>query len=182
MAHPDDLTAHLLVSSPALYDPNFRKTVVLMADHDENGALGLVLNHLSEVTVGQAVPPLAAAVGEEVAVSIGGPVQQDAVLILAELGDPSRLDVPILDGLGILTGVLDGDALDTARAVRVFAGYAGWGPGQLERELEEDAWLVLPALASDAFTEPDALWTDVVRRLGRDHAFLSTMPVDPGLN
>jgi putative transcriptional regulator len=153
-----------------------------MADHDANGALGLVLNHRSDVTVEDAVPPLASAVAGDATVSIGGPVQQDAVVILADLADPDDLDLPIIGSVGILTGTLGEGVLDTARAVRVFAGYAGWGPGQLERELDEDAWLTLPALASDAFADPDTLWADVVHRLGRDHAFLSTMPVDPTLN
>jgi putative transcriptional regulator len=176
------LRACLLVASPGLYDPNFRRTVVLMADHDEQGALGLVLNHPSEVVVGDAVPVLAGVVAAEATVSVGGPVQQEAVVILADLADASRLDLPIIDNVGILTGTLDDDVLDGARSVRVFAGYSGWGPGQLERELGEDAWLTLPALPSDAFADPDTLWIDVVRRLGRDHAFLSTLPIDPSLN
>jgi putative transcriptional regulator len=178
----ESLRAHLLVASPGLYDPNFRKTIVLVAEHNEDGALGLVLNHAAEVTVHETVPPLAAATDPEDLLFVGGPVQPTDVVILADLGDPERLDLPILDGIGILTGILEGDALDGARAVRVFAGYSGWGPGQLESELDQDSWLTLPALPSDAFADPERLWQDVVARLGRDHAFLSTMPIDPGLN
>lgn len=178
----DRLKAHLLVASPGLYDPNFRKTVVLLAEHNEEGALGLVLNHPAEVTVHETVPPLASATDASDLLFIGGPVQPTDVVILADLGDPQRLDLPIMDGIGILTGILEDDALEGARAVRVFAGYSGWGPGQLERELTEDSWLTLPAIPSDAFAEPDHLWMDVVRRLGRDHVFLATMPIDPGLN
>jgi putative transcriptional regulator len=178
----DSLKAHLLVASPGLYDPNFRKTVVLMAEHNEEGALGLVLNHPAEVTVHETVPPLAAATGPDDLLFIGGPVQPTDVVILAHLADAQRLDLPIMNGIGILTGILEDDILEDARAVRVFAGYSGWGPGQLEYELEEDSWLTLPALPSDAFADPEQLWADVVRRLGREHAFLATMPIDPALN
>jgi len=178
----ESLKAHLLVASPGLYDPNFRKTVVLVAEHNEEGALGLVLNHPAEVTVHETVPPLAEVTQPEDLLFIGGPVQPTDVVILADLGDPERLDLPVMGGIGILSGVLEDDALADARAIRVFAGYSGWGPGQLERELEEDSWLTLPALPSDAFADPEQLWADVVRRLGREHAFLATMPIDPGLN
>lgn len=178
----ESLKAHLLIASPGLYDPNFRKTVVLMAEHNEEGALGLVLNHPSDVTVHEAVPPLAEATEPDDLLFVGGPVQPTDVVILADLGDPERLDLPIIAGVGILTGILEDEDLAGARAVRVFAGYSGWGPGQLESELAEDSWLMLPALPGDAFASPDVLWLDVVRRLGKDHAFLATMPIDPGLN
>lgn len=178
----DSLKAHLLVASPGLYDPNFRKTVVLLAEHNADGALGLVLNHPAEVTVHESVPALAGATEPEDLLFVGGPVQPTDVVILADFPDAEILDLPIIDGIGILTGILEDDALEGARTVRVFAGYSGWGPGQLERELEEDSWLTLPALPADAFADPDQLWLDVVRRLGRDHAFLATLPIDPGLN
>ncbi|HYM57703.1 MAG TPA: YqgE/AlgH family protein [Solirubrobacteraceae bacterium] len=181
----DSLRGRLLLASPALLDPNFHRTVILVAEHTGTGAMGLVLNRPADATVGEAVPGLAGIVESDAAVHVGGPVAADAVVVLAEFDDHS-LAGAMLDGdLGFLAGATeDLDALAAGvRRARVFAGHAGWGPGQLEAELEEESWIVEAPLSDEIFTaQPEALWADVLRRKGREYALLATMPPDPSLN
>src|SRR5205085_6337600 len=135
--------------------PNFRRTVVLVGEHREEGAMGLVLNRPSDVTVGEAVPPLADVAGPDSRVHVGGPVQPEAVLVLAEFSDSATAATLVVGDVGFASS--DGDLEEVAGAVRrarVFAGYSGWGPGQLETELEEESWLVEPAEGVDLFPEP----------------------------
>lgn len=182
MTFVGSLKGHLLIADAGLYDPNFRKTVVLMAEHNEEGALGVVLNQRSGLTLSEAVPALTDVLGEDTDLFIGGPVMPDGVVVVADLGDADLLDIPIVGTVGLVTSTLGPDAPVGLRAARVFAGYSGWGPGQLESELEADSWLTLPALPADAFADPDRLWGDVVRRLGASHRLLATLPVDPSMN
>ena len=124
----DSLKGQLLLASPALFDPNFRRTVVLVTEHTEEGAAGLVLNRPSETAVADAVPDLLPLVSEEERVYVGGPVQESAVLVLAEFEDPEEAALLVVDDIGFLPGDGDFDLLAGAtRRVRVFAGYAGWG-------------------------------------------------------
>jgi putative transcriptional regulator len=178
------LRGQLLVAGPGLVDPNFRRTVVLLGEHGEDGAMGLVLNRVSDVTVEAAVPPIADLVGDGALVHIGGPVQPQAVVVLADFAEPHRAGALVLGTIGFLPGEVDEDAdLGELRNVRVYAGYAGWGPGQLEEELDEQSWVVLPARASDVFTAaPDDLWADVLRRHGGALRILSLLPEDPHVN
>lgn len=178
------LRGQLLVAGPGLVDPNFRRTVVLVAEHNDEGAMGLVLNRVSTVTVAEAVPPVARLTGPDEAVYVGGPVQPQAVIVLADFVEPERAGAIVLDTIGFLPGEIDDDSeLGPLRSVRVFAGYAGWAPGQLERELEEQSWVVLPARGSDVFTDaPDDLWPRVLRRHGGGLAVLALLPDDPQVN
>lgn len=178
------LRGQLLVSGPSLVDPNFRHTVVLLGEHGDEGAMGIVLNRRSEVAVGDAVPPLAALVGRNELVYLGGPVQPEAIVVLADFAEPRRAGELVLGSVGFLPGELDGAAaLGDLHAVRVFAGYAGWGRGQLEAELEEGSWLVFRARTSDVFTErPAELWRDVLRREGGKYTLLASLPADPRVN
>ena len=180
----DSLKGQLLLASPALFDPNFRRTVVLVTEHTEEGAAGLVLNRPSETAVADAVPDLLPLVSEEERVYVGGPVQESAVLVLAEFEDPEEAALLVVDDIGFLPGDGDFDLLAGAtRRVRVFAGYAGWGPGQLEEELDEQSWVVLPARTSDVFTTaPEALWSAVLRRHGGALSILALLPEDPHVN
>ena len=142
------LRGQLLVAGPALLDPNFRRTVVLLGEHGEDGAMGLVLNRVSDVTVADAVPPIADLVDDGELVHVGGPVQPQAVVVLADFVEPHRAGALVLDTIGFLPGDVDDETdLGELRTVRVYAGYAGWGPGQLEDELDEQSWVVLPARA-----------------------------------
>jgi putative transcriptional regulator len=178
----DSLRGKLLVSSPALVDPNFRKTVVLVAHHDEDGAMGLVLSRPSTVAAEEAVPSLAGLPGADDPVFVGGPVQPEAFMALAEFDDVAEAAVPIVDGLGFMPADAEPDEL-AIRRLRLFAGYSGWGSGQLEAELADDSWIVVDALADDAFADdPDDLWRGVLHRKGGSFALMENMPFDPGLN
>jgi putative transcriptional regulator len=177
------LGGHLLLSNASLFDPNFRRTVVLIGHHDEEGAVGVVLNRPLGVSVDEAVPPLADLVEPGDLLYEGGPVQRDAAVVLAEFEDPSKASVVAFGSIGFLPEEADPQDLGPIRRARVFAGYSGWGAGQLEAELEEDAWLVTPALPHDVFhPEPERLWDDVLARMGPAFALLRSMPTDPSLN
>jgi putative transcriptional regulator len=175
----DSLQGQLLISSPLLHDPNFRRTVVLMTHHDDEGAMGLVLSRPSEIRVAEAVPELAELPGDDL-VYVGGPVQPEAVVVLVE--HESEPELPIVGNIAFMQADADLDELDSVRA-RVFAGYSGWGPGQLEGELDESSWIVVPAEPDDAFAaDPDELWRTVLHRKGGKFALIATMPYDPKLN
>jgi putative transcriptional regulator len=164
-------------------DPNFRRTVVLVGEHSEEGALGVVLNRTAEARVLDAVPELASLVAGLDHVHVGGPVQPSAIVVLADFVEPDRAGSIVLDSVGFLPAEVDPDELGELRRARVFVGYAGWGPGQLESELEENSWIVEPALADDVFTpEPEELWSEVLRRKGGPFGVLALMPLDPSLN
>jgi putative transcriptional regulator len=180
----DSLKGQLLLASPGLFDPNFRRTVVLVTEHNDEGAAGLVLNRPSETAVAEAVPDLAPLVEDDDPVYVGGPVQESAVLVLAEFDDPDEAAMLVVDDVGFVPG--DGDfgllAASTRRA-RVFAGYAGWGPGQLEAELEESSWLVEASTGPGLFPEPEAdLWGAVLRDKGGLYRVVAMMPEDPSVN
>ena len=182
MVGVDSLRGQLLVAGPALTDPNFLRTVVLVGEHNDEGALGVVLNRPAPVRVEEAAPPLSAISGGD-PLFLGGPVQPRAAVVLAEFAFPDAAGLLVFDSIGFLVGDVPAAAVDTVRRARVFAGYAGWGPGQIERELEASSWIVEPARADDVFTErPEALWGAVLRRKGGRFTLLSTMPVDPSLN
>jgi putative transcriptional regulator len=180
----ESLKGKLLLATPALFDPNFRRTVVLVGEHGEEGAMGLVLNRPADVTVGEAVPPLAVVAGEESHVHVGGPVQPEAVLVLAEFEDRGAAASIVVGDVGFASS--EGDLEELAgmiRRARVFAGYSGWGPGQLEAELEEESWLVEPAEGVDLFPEPgDDLFGSVLRQKGGTYRVLALMPEDPSTN
>jgi putative transcriptional regulator len=182
----------LLVATPLLEDPNFRRSVVLVVEHDmEGGTLGVVLNRPTEVPVDRVLPPWAELVTGPSVVFQGGPVALDNALALARLpGEDEPLGWRALDGGSEVArvGLVDLDAPPALLApellqLRVFAGYAGWSAGQLRTEIEEGAWYLVPAEAGDVFAgDPDGLWRQVLRRQGGDLAFVSTYPEDPALN
>jgi putative transcriptional regulator len=179
----DSLGGSLLIAGPALWDPNFRRAVVLIGHHDEEGAVGVVLNRATEVEVARAAPPLAELVEPGERLFVGGPVQPQAAVVVADFEHPERAQVVAFGSIGFLPDELDTDEVGELHRARVFAGYAGWGPGQLERELEEGSWILEAARAEDVFTdEPDELWSEVVRRKGPEFRLMSTMPLDPSTN
>ena len=178
----ESLRGQLLISSPALVDPNFRRTVVLVTHHDENGAIGLVLTRPSEVRVADAVPELADLPGVEELVHVGGPVQPEAIIALAEFDDVDDALAPVVGSVGLMAADAEPEEL-SIRRLRLFAGYAGWGAGQLESELAEPSWIVADARPDDAFaTSPDELWRSALERKGDRFALLASMPFDPTLN
>ena len=178
----NSLKGKLLVSSPLLVDPNFRKTVVLIAHHDADGAMGLVLSHPSDVPATDVVPVLEGLPGADDRVFVGGPVQPEAFMVLAEFDDVEQAAAPIMGHLGFMPADAAPDEL-AIRRLRLFAGYSGWAEGQLEAELDEDSWIVVDAIPDDAFADdPDALWRAVLHRKGGAFELMGTMPLDPGLN
>ena len=180
----ESLRGQLLIASPALVDPNFHRTVVLVAEHTEDGAMGLVLNRPAENLVADAVPPLADVVAADDVVYVGGPVQPAAVVVLAEFDDPEAAAVIVFGAVGFLPGEDDiEEAAGATRRMRVFAGYAGWGAGQLEAEIAEPSWILEDARPDDVFAEPRVdLWSAVLRRKGPRYRLLASMPVDPSVN
>jgi putative transcriptional regulator len=179
----ESLRGKLLIASPALIDPNFRRTVVLIVAHDEDGAVGLVLNRVTDTEVAEAVPELAELVEPGHVVSIGGPVQNQAVVVLAEWDDLDVAGAVVFDDVGLMASEAEADQVAAAtRRVRVFAGYAGWGGGQLEAELEEPSWVTEPASVDDVFEVHGDLWAAVLRRKGGAFKLVATMPEDPSLN
>ena len=174
---PDSYRGHLLIAAPSLFD-YFRRTVVLVIEHNPEGAMGVVLNRPSETLVGEAVPALAELADEEELVHVGGPVAPQAVVALGEFDDPNEAGTPVVAGLGTVDP--DGPH-DSLRRLRVYAGYAGWGPGQLDAEVEQRAWILQDASADDPFHEGD-IWSDTLRRKGGGYRLLATMPEDPSVN
>lgn len=179
----ESLRGHLLISSGGLYDPNFRHTVVLVGEHNAEGALGVVLNRPLNVTVEQAIPQLSDLVPPGESLYQGGPVQPDSPVLLAELADPDLADVLVFGGVGFLVGEVSADVQPSVFKARVFAGYSGWGPGQLESEMAVDSWIIDSAQVEDVFTNaPDKLWSKVLERKGPEYQMLSRMPYDPSTN
>jgi putative transcriptional regulator len=179
----DSLRGKLLIASPALVDPNFARTVVLITEHTDEGAMGVVLNRPSETGVDEVAPELAAVV-DDGPVFIGGPVQPQALVVLAEFADLEAAAWIVAADVGFVAADTDGERLESAvRRGRVYAGYSGWGAGQLEGELAEEAWIVEPPLARELFPDdPAALWQEVLARKGGQFSLIARMPADPSQN
>jgi malate dehydrogenase (oxaloacetate-decarboxylating) len=188
----DPKAGRLLVATPLLGDPNFRRTVVLIVEHEDvQGTLGVVLNRPTTIGVDQVLEQWTELATEPSVVFRGGPVAPNSALALAMIpGKDEPVGWRALDGAPALArlGLLDLDTpprllVPAISRLRVYAGYAGWSPGQLEAEIEEGAWYVLTAQPGDVFApEPDRLWRQVLRRQEGDLAFLATYPDDPTLN
>ena len=179
----ESLQGKLLIAAPSLVDPNFKRTVVLIAQHTEDGAMGIVLNRPTDATVFDAVEPLCTLVGDDATVWEGGPVEPAGVIVLAEFDDPAESAELIFGDVGFMRADAEPNAVALAtRRARVFAGYAGWTAGQLELELEEEAWFTAAPLEDDVFAAASDLWSDVLARKGGPYGLLSKMPPDPSLN
>lgn len=188
----DPARGRLVVATPDLQDPNFESTVVLLLEHGPGGALGVVLNRPSPLPVSEAMASGPAegpssswsllATDPDV-VFVGGPVQPNAVIALARSGavsDPARWE-PVFDDVGVINlGHGPVPEVGDLKRLRVFAGYAGWGPDQLETEIEAGSWFVVEALPEDGFSPaPEALWREVLVRQG---GLFTTVTTDPSLN
>lgn len=176
----------LLVATPALRDPNFADAVVLLIDVADDGVLGVVLNRPTAMPVGQVLLPWADVVAEPEVLFQGGPVETDGALaVVLRRSDEETIGLrPVVDRLALLD--LD-TPVDLVAAdldgLRIFAGYSGWGSDQLEAEIAEGSWYVVPGSADDIFRADTAgLWRDVLRRQPGDLAMHSTRPGDPELN
>lgn len=180
----ESLRGKLLVASPALVDPNFARGVVLITEHNDEGAMGIVLDRPSEAVVGELVPQLSGVAGSDAPIWVGGPVQPSALVVLAEFSDPEAAAWIVTADVGFASASVEMSELATVvRRARVYAGYSGWGAGQLETELEADSWIVEPPIPRELFPDtPETLWNDVLARKGGQYALVARMPEDPSLN
>lgn len=193
------LSGRLLVATPVIGDPNFERTVVFVLEHNDGGTLGIVLNRPTEVAVHGPLPAWDGLAATPPVVFVGGPVEQGAAVVgLARRapgarpgagppgGHPSGESAgfsPVWGPIGTLDLSRDPCELPGVEEVRVFAGYASWGPGQLDQELALDAWFVLDALPDDVLSsDPDTLWVRVLRRQGGDLALVSYCGPEPSWN
>ncbi len=209
-----DYGGRLVVASPALRDPNFERTVVLVVEHGDEGAVGVILNRPSESAVSEILPIWEHLAAQPSVVFLGGPVAQNGVICLGRSGPGGTTGAgagwrPLFGGLGSVDLDTDPDDLGPSGpqsgvsgpsgpqsgvpgpggpgtvvgGIRLFAGHAGWGPGQLEGEVEAGAWFVLEALADDAVVSaPEDLWPMVLRRQGGALARVANFPDDPSAN
>jgi putative transcriptional regulator len=181
------LRGRLLVATPDLEDPNFFRTVVLVLEHHGEGALGVVLNRPAVGTeVGEPLPRWASLAVAPAVVFVGGPVQPEAAIGLARRVDTDEPDgfAPLFADLGTVDLERDPESV-TPRVdrVRVFAGYAGWGPGQLERELDAGGWFELAVDPADPWTAtPETLWRTVLRRQRGKERMFADFPLDAHVN
>lgn len=173
----ESLRGQLLIAAPSLFD-YFRRTVILVLEHTPDGAMGVVLNRESETLVAEAVPLLGPLAASEELVRLGGPVSPESVVALGEFDDIDEAGTQVVGSLGTLDPESDNTSL---RRLRVYAGYAGWASGQLDGELEQDAWLVMPARPDDPFRDGD-IWSEALKRKGGNYRLLATMPADPSQN
>jgi putative transcriptional regulator len=172
----DSQKGKILIAAPSLFD-FFRRTVVLIVEHTEQGAFGVVLNRRADADVAELVPDLGPLVERGAPLWVGGPVAPDSIVVLGEYEEAGRSAGAVTERIGVVDP--DGDA-EVIRA-RVFVGHAGWGPGQLDEELANDAWITQELVPEDIFAEGD-LWAEAVARRGGDYALLATMPDNPSLN
>jgi len=206
---PDPLAGRLLVATPVIGDPNFHRSVVLLLDHGDGGALGVVINRPTDVGLHDSLPGWDALAAAPDVVFVGGPVEQAGAIGLGRIAPGAAMDAGGGDGLGgdeegegddgpwspvlsdsssvgpLATVDLTRDPLEVhgIEALRVFVGYAGWGPGQLEGELDDDAWIVADARPADLWSaDPEGLWGPILRRQGGTTAWLSLHPLDPSGN
>jgi putative transcriptional regulator len=194
---PDDLAGHLLVAAPGLIDPNFSRRVVLVVDHGDHGALGVVLDRPGGVAVGELMPQWHEWATAPAELFTGGPVARNALIGLVRLSSREAA----LDGSDLCPEgwrlVVDGDrpvgTVDLGAdprpvssaivGVRLFSGYAGWDTQQLETEIDEGSWYVVRAEAPDPISaDPEGLWRRVLRRQGGALEVVSGFPEDPTLN
>ncbi len=182
----DSFIGRLLVASPSLVDPNFRRTVVLICAHDDSGITGVVLNRPLEADLVDHLPEWRHRATSPPVVFEGGPVQREVVIGLGRSrarGESAGWS-EVLGEVGLFDLSLHPeDVGDDLVAIRVFSGYAGWGVEQLEAEIAEGAWFVVDAEPDDPFArEPGRLWRDVLRRQTERLAIFADFPPDPSMN
>lgn len=177
----------LLVATPDLHDPNFSRTVVLMLEHGAQGALGVVLNRPVDLRVEEVLPEWAERASAPACLFVGGPVSPAAAIGLGRgvgegVGVGEGFEA-LFDGIGTLDLDLENHPVPDLADLRIFVGYAGWAPGQLEQELDAGGWLVLDLAPEDPFTpDPSQLWTRVLRRQRGTTAMFALAPEDPSTN
>ncbi len=180
---PASLAGRLLVASPTLDEATFHRTVIAMLAHSAQGALGVVVNRPTEVALAEALPGWEAVASDPAVVFSGGPVERTSIICLGEVEPGTPVD-QIVDGIVTVDlSAPPGVVPAGAGRVRVFAGYAGWGSGQLEGELDRGSWLVVDGSPADVFgADADGLWRQVLRRAGGRAALYARAPEHLWLN
>jgi putative transcriptional regulator len=181
---PDD--GRLLISEPFMMDPNFKRSVILLTEYSEAGAMGFVLNHQSEYLLGDLLPDLPYS---EIPVFVGGPVGEDTLHFIHRC--PEKID----GGIEIAEGVFWGGDFESVKElvtnyqvseneIKFFAGYSGWTPGQLNSEIDEDTWIVTDKYNPEIiFTQDEQnMWKEVVISLGQRYAHIANFPENPEMN
>lgn len=177
----------LLVASPEMSDPNFSGAVVLLLDVNDEGVLGVILNRPTPIRVGHALDGWEEMVSDPPTLFSGGPCEPNAALAVAQSADPQSPPIgfaDVINGLGMVELDTPPELIGTGlSSLRIFAGYAGWGSGQLEEELAEEAWYLLPGFPNDVFLEDSThLRRDVLARQPGTQAWHATRPMDPSQN
>ncbi len=182
---PESTAGRLLVASPLIGDPNFERSVILMIEHTEESALGLVLSNPSDTSVADMLPTWAPLAARPEVFFFGGPVSPQSVICLGTaLSGHDDTFHRIVGNVGTVDLNRQPDDFPVELGeIRVFAGYSGWGPQQLEAELAVDAWFVVDADPHDPFmSDPHELWSFVLGRQRGPMAWLANYPIDPSLN
>lgn len=174
------VAGRLLLANGSLFGDMFRQTVILMADHGDDGALGFVINRPTNMVVSEENRVTELGPIEETVFS-GGPVQQGLLSVIAEFETPELSPRVIFGTVGFLD--LEAPVRRGVKRARVFAGYSGWGPGQLENEIEDGSWVITDPTPDLVFeVSPEHVWQEALRRMGGEYALMATMPYDPGMN
>lgn len=176
-----------LVAAPALRDPNFRQAVVLLCEHGPEGALGVIVNRPTAMSISEALPQVPILEGQPHVLYSGGPVQTNQVMLLYRVNQAPENSHKVFDGV-CLGGDLDiMERILTTReqkeSFRAYLGYSGWGPGQLESEMQTGSWITLPADPAIVFEKDSSrIWSDVFLTLDEASRHYADMPIDPSLN
>lgn len=178
----------LLLSEPFMNDPNFRRTVVLLAAHNEEGSVGFVLNRPMKLHLGQIVEELE---NNLFSVWSGGPVQQDALFYVHTLGNLIPDSIPITKDLywhgnfETVKALIKGKKI-LENEIRLFIGYSGWGPGQLNEEIKRNSWIVVPATVNLVMNtrqnENSNFWQDILKGMGKEFRIIANFPENPMWN
>src|SRR5215475_3628614 len=178
------LKGQLLLDSGQLRGSFFQRTVVLVCQHDSEGAFGLVLNRATGSNAGEMIVADLPEALKASPLFLGGPVQPTALSFLHS--DAFIPDANVLPNLNLghsLDNLVDlGESFSATRKIKIFAGYAGWSPGQLEDELKRDAWLTHPATLDLVFGSMEKLWQSILREKGPKYRLIADMPEDVSLN
>lgn len=176
-----------LVAAPSLRDPNFRQTVVLLCEHGAEGALGVVVNRPTAMSISEALPQVPIIEGAGHVLYAGGPVQTNQVMLLYRGEQRPENSHHVFDGVclggdvGLVERILTGTP--TKESFRAYLGYSGWGPGQLESEMKTGSWITLPADSSIVFEkDPARVWGEILLTLGDAYRHYADMPFDPSQN
>ncbi|HVV77810.1 MAG TPA: YqgE/AlgH family protein [Mycobacteriales bacterium] len=185
------LAGKLLVASPTLESPVFYRTVIAMLEHNDDGALGVVINRPGDASLLEVVPPVADIASTPAVLFSGGPVEPNVAIALGVVDPSVTVGATVSEAWRPVAGPLVTVDLDydptllaaSLRELRVFAGYAGWSGGQLEGEIDDGSWFVVDRMADDAFVDfPDHLWSTVLRRQPWPLCAVASFPTDPTLN